>query len=72
LIDVDEEIRRLEKQITDIAKTIGALEKKLSNPNFIERAPEEVVEKNRGALDEERGREQKLQESLSRLMELKS
>ncbi len=72
LIDVDEEISRLEKQIADIAKTIGALEKKLSNPNFIERAPEEVVEKNRGALDEERGREQKLQESLSRLMELKS
>ncbi len=72
LIDLDEEIRRLEKQIADIAKTIGAIEKKLSNPKFVERAPEEVVEKNRSTLDEEHGRESKLRESLSRLMELKS
>ncbi len=71
LPDPDEEIRRLEKQIGDIAKTIGALEKKLANPNFIERAPAEVVEKNRSALDEERNLEEKLRKSLSQQMERK-
>jgi valyl-tRNA synthetase len=71
LIDLDEEIQRLEKQIKDISKTIGDIEKKLANPKFVDRAPEEVVQKNRDAIEEERGREQKLQESLSRLMELK-
>jgi valyl-tRNA synthetase len=72
LIDLDEEIQRLDKQIKDIAKSIGGIEKKLANPKFVDRAPEEVVQKNRDAIEEERGREQKLQESLSRLMELKS
>ena len=69
--DPDEEIRRLEKQIKDIAKTIDTLEKKLANPNFIERAPAEVVEKNRAALDEERKLEAKLRESLHQQMERK-
>jgi valyl-tRNA synthetase len=71
LNDPDEEIRRLEKQIKDIAKTIDTLEKKLANPNFIERAPAEVVEKNRAALDEERKLEAKLRESLHQQMERK-
>ncbi|MEE9276694.1 MAG: valine--tRNA ligase [bacterium] len=72
LIDAEEEIRRLEKQLADLAKDIAAVEKKLSNPSFVERAPAAVVEKDRNRLAEARAREGKLRENLSRLMELKS
>ncbi|MEE9240681.1 MAG: valine--tRNA ligase [bacterium] len=72
LIDVDEEIRRLDKQIAEVEKSIASLEKKLANPSFVERAPAEVVEKDRGRLQEEQAREQKLQESRSRLVGFKS
>ena len=37
LIDADEEIRRLEKQINDIGKSVATLEKKLTNPRFIKK-----------------------------------
>ncbi|MFP6868584.1 MAG: valine--tRNA ligase [Nitrospinota bacterium] len=72
LIDADEEIRRLEKQINDIGKSVATLEKKLTNPRFIERAPEEVVQKDRNRIEKERSRAEKLQENLSKLVELKS
>jgi len=72
LIDVDEEIRRLEKQLREAGKEIETLEKKLANPAFAERAPAAVVEKDRARLAEARDREVKLRANLSRLMELKS
>ena len=71
LIDPEEEIRRLEKQLSDIAKDIGNLEKKLAMPSFLERAPAAVVEKDRNRLGDAQNREAKLRDSLSRLMEIK-
>ena len=62
---LDEDIRRLEKQIKDAASSIQALEKKLANPSFVERAPAEVVEKDRGRLAEARDREAKLRARLA-------
>jgi len=43
LVDLDAEIKRLEKEIAKLQKDIDQSEKKLSNPNFVERAPKEVV-----------------------------
>ena len=71
LIDPEEEIRRLEKQLSDVAKDIGNLEKKLAMPSFLERAPAAVVEKDRNRLGDAQNREAKLRDSLSRLMEIK-
>ncbi len=71
LIDPEEEIRRLEKQLSDVAKDIGTLEKKLAMPSFLERAPAAVVEKDRNRLGDAQNREAKLRDSLSRLMEIK-
>ncbi len=71
LIDPEEEIRRLEKQLSDVAKDIGNLEKKLAMPSFLERAPPAVVEKDRNRLGDAQNREAKLRDSLSRLMEIK-
>ena len=60
LIDVAEAKARLEKEIKALEKDVTGLEKKLGNPNFVERAPAEVVEENRERLAEAKIRTGKL------------
>jgi len=43
LVDVDDEIRRLTREIGKIAGELAGVEKKLGNPSFRERAPEDIV-----------------------------
>ncbi|TMA83452.1 MAG: valine--tRNA ligase [Deltaproteobacteria bacterium] len=43
LVDLDEEIRRLTREIGKVAGELSGVEKKLGNPSFRERAPEEIV-----------------------------
>ncbi|MFK5985365.1 MAG: valine--tRNA ligase [Pseudomonadota bacterium] len=43
LIDTDEELTRLAKEITKIEQYKATIEKKLANENFVKRAPEQVV-----------------------------
>mgnify|MGYP001421423314 CR=1 FL=1 len=45
-IDVDEEKSRLKKEIKKIQEELDFIEKKLSNSNFINKAPAEIVKKN--------------------------
>ncbi|MCE8043818.1 MAG: valine--tRNA ligase [Billgrantia sp.] len=52
LIDKDAELARLAKEIDKQDKLIGGIEKKLSNESFVAKAPEAVVEKERGKLKE--------------------
>ena len=47
LMDFEEEKNRVEKELKKIEKDIIVLDKKLSNPNFVEKAPAEVIEKDR-------------------------
>lgn len=47
LMDFAEEKKRVEKVLKKIEKDIAFLEKKLSNPNFVDKAPAEVIEKDR-------------------------
>jgi len=51
LIDKDAELARLDKEIAKIEKNLEKTEAKLSNSNFVDRAPEQVVqvEKDRAA-----------------------
>jgi valyl-tRNA synthetase len=44
LVDPAEEQQRIERELKKIAKDLAALEKKLSSPGFVDRAPKEVVE----------------------------
>ena len=44
-MDFTEEKKRVEKELKKIAKDIIVLDKKLSNKNFIDKAPPEVIEK---------------------------
>ncbi|WP_136248029.1 valine--tRNA ligase [Halomonas borealis] len=50
LIDKDAELARLAKEIDKQDKLIGGIEKKLGNESFVAKAPEAVVEKERGKL----------------------
>jgi valyl-tRNA synthetase len=47
IIDLDAERKRLEKEIMRLQGLVDSIEKKLANPNFVEKAPKEVVEKER-------------------------
>lgn len=51
-IDVDAELSRLEKLLEQLVKQITGKESKLSNENFVARAPAEVVEKERATLND--------------------
>jgi valyl-tRNA synthetase len=51
-IDVDAELSRLEKLLSQLVKQIMGKESKLSNENFVSRAPADVVEKERATLSE--------------------
>lgn len=44
LIDFDKEIARLEKELEKWTKEVERVEKKLSNPGFVNKAPDHVVE----------------------------
>jgi valyl-tRNA synthetase len=45
MMDFEEERSRIEKELKKIEKDLIFLDKKLSNPNFVKKAPAEVIEK---------------------------
>jgi valyl-tRNA synthetase len=49
-IDIDAELSRLEKLLAQLVKQITGKEQKLSNQNFVSRAPEDVVQRERDSL----------------------
>ncbi len=50
LIDKDDELRRLDKEIARLTDDVGRAEQKLANPGFVDRAPPAVVQKERDKL----------------------
>jgi valyl-tRNA synthetase len=51
-IDVDAEISRNEKLLSNLVKQIQGKEGRLSNESFVSRAPADIIAKERQALDE--------------------
>lgn len=50
LIDLDKEIARTNKELNKVDKEIERLEKKLNNPGFLNKAPQEIVAKEKEKL----------------------
>jgi valyl-tRNA synthetase len=50
LIDLDKEKERLEKEIKRVGDMINSLKAKLNNENFIKRAPNDVIDKEKDKL----------------------
>ncbi|MFW6415440.1 MAG: class I tRNA ligase family protein, partial [Thermodesulfobacteriota bacterium] len=64
IVDFEAELSRLEKQLKKVDKDFEGLNNKLSNRDFLQKAPAEVVEKEKGKLQE-------LEEKRNKMLSLK-
>jgi valyl-tRNA synthetase len=67
VVDLAAERGRLEKELKKVADDIDRVDKKLTNADFMTRAPEEVVDEQREKRAEAEGRHAKIVEALERL-----
>jgi valyl-tRNA synthetase len=67
LVDLAAERARLAKEMAKCDADIARVEAKLGNPNFVARAPEEVVEEEKEKRAEAQLRKAKIAEALQRL-----
>jgi len=67
LIDVEAEVARLEKQLKKLDGEIKGLSGKLNNPGFTDKAPAEVVERERGRLQDAQAQFEKIIVTISEL-----
>lgn len=67
IIDPVVEKERLKKELEKLSKESEVAEKKLANPNFVERAPSDVVQKAQDRLDEIQKAKTRLEEQLDRI-----
>jgi len=67
LVDLDAERARVGKEIEKVQVEIDKINKKLSNPNFVERAPAAVVDEQKGRLAGFEAEREKLQDALGNL-----
>ncbi|MBL8990188.1 MAG: valine--tRNA ligase [Phycisphaerae bacterium] len=66
-LDAGAERERLEKLITELEKSIGALEGRLANPGYAQRAPAKLVEESRQQLEAKKAERDAARASLGRL-----
>jgi valyl-tRNA synthetase len=67
VLDLTQERDRLQKEIAKISKDIDVFSRKLSNKDFVDKAPKAVVEKDTAKLAEFRAKREKLEQSLKML-----
>ena len=67
IVDVPKEIAKLNKEKKNLEKLLASTDKKLSNRGFLDRAPADVIEKEKGKLEEFKGRFEKVQRYLNEL-----
>ncbi len=70
LIDKEKEMERIAKELSKVEKDISMLEGKLSNANFVSRAPEAVVQGEKEKLEKAKALYAQLQDSKERLSAL--
>lgn len=64
ILDPEEEIKRIKKEINRIQKDVEIDMKKLENKNFLEKAPEDIVEKVRNKVYEMKAKRERLENNL--------
>ena len=70
LINKEEESGRLSREIAKLSKEAEKAESKLQNPSFVDRAPVDVVDKERAKLNELKSTISKLQTQMERIAAL--
>ncbi|WP_456481178.1 valine--tRNA ligase [Oceanithermus sp.] len=66
LVDVEAWKKKQQKKAADLERRISSMAKKLANPGFTERAPAEVVERERRNLEEAKSQLERIREVLAR------
>ena len=72
IIDFNKEAQRLEKEIAKLTKELATVSKKLDNESFLNKAPQDVVEKVKVKHSSLQEKQQKLQSNLERINELRT
>jgi valyl-tRNA synthetase len=72
VIDFAEEERRLKKEIGKTMKDLASVNKKLSNEDFLAKAPEDIIEKEKVKAGDLKEKQEKLEKGLNRIKELVS
>ena len=72
LINFYEEEKRLARDLEKVMKDLEGVQRKLSDENFLARAPKEVVEKDKIRVEELLQKKAKLEEGLERIKRIKS
>lgn len=67
MIDPQTERKRLEKEREQLDKLIASLQNQLSNEKFVKNAPQAILEREKGRLEEAEGKRQKIGEILKKL-----
>ena len=70
VVDIAAETQRLEKEIAREKQEIAKVDAKLANPDFVARAPEDVVEENRERREAALARIEKMEAALNRLKQI--
>ncbi len=71
LIDIDQELQKLREQLEHQRKFLAGVEKKLNNPNFVNKAPEQVVQREREKQQSAIARIKTLEEQIAELEKTK-
>ncbi len=71
VVDFDKEIKRLEKELDKNTKELLTVQKRLHNESFLEKAPEEVIQKVKGQHSDLEEKNNKLKKNLERIQEMK-
>jgi valyl-tRNA synthetase len=72
IIDFDLEARRLEKELNKLTKELATVTKKLANRNFLDKAPQDVVEKVKAKHEGLQEKQQKLEAHLNKIKDLET
>ena len=67
LIDPEEEIARLQKELTDVENDIKIINAKLANKQFVDKAPAEVVKKEKAKISDAENKKIMLEKSIAKL-----
>jgi len=66
-IDIEKELKRQEKLLKDVEKSISISKKKLLNENFIKKAPAEVVQKEKALYEELKEKAERIKAAIENL-----
>ncbi len=72
VVDLGKEKKRLEKEIEKVAKELKVVSNRLNNDSFLDKAPEDVINKVKGQYKELEEKNDKLVENLDRIKGVKN